>query len=58
MGHGWIVLYIEAIRLAKNQTDPLPNFRLKQQKLLVTPAMQARLTGHVWEIEELVGLLG
>jgi len=28
------------------------------QTLRVTPAMQAGLTDHVWELEELVALLG
>jgi hypothetical protein len=33
------------------------NFCRIHQTLRVTPAMQAGLTDHVWEIEELVGLL-
>jgi len=34
------------------------NYCRIHQTLRVTPAMQAGLTDHVWEIEELVGLLG
>jgi len=33
------------------------NYCRIHQTLRVTPAMQAGLTDHVWEIEELVGLL-
>jgi hypothetical protein len=33
------------------------NFCRIHQTLRVTPAMQAGLTDHVWELEELVGLL-
>jgi hypothetical protein len=33
------------------------NFCRIHQTLRVTPAMQVGLTDHVWEIEELVGLL-
>ena len=33
------------------------NFCRIHQTLRVTPAMQAGLPDHVWEIEELVGLL-
>jgi len=33
------------------------NFYRIHQTLRVTPAMQAGLSDHVWEIEELVGLL-
>jgi hypothetical protein len=33
------------------------NFCRIHQTLRVTPAMQAGLTDHVWEIEELVALL-
>ena len=33
------------------------NYCRAHQTLRVTPAMQAGLTDHVWEIEELVGLL-
>jgi hypothetical protein len=28
------------------------------QTLRVTPAMEAGIAGHVWSIEEIVGLLG
>ncbi len=34
------------------------NFCRIHQTLRVTPAMEAKLTDHVWEIEELVGLMG
>jgi IS1 family transposase len=34
------------------------NYCRVHQTLRVTPAMQAGLTDHVWEIEELVGLIG
>jgi len=34
------------------------NYCRIHQTLRVTPAMQAGLTDHVWEIEELVGLIG
>jgi hypothetical protein len=34
------------------------NYCRIHQTLRVTPAMQAGLTDHVWELEELVGLLG
>ena len=34
------------------------NFCRVHQTLRVTPAMEAGLADHVWEIEELVGLLG
>ena len=34
------------------------NYCRVHQTLRVTPAMQAGLTDHVWEIEELVGLMG
>jgi hypothetical protein len=34
------------------------NYCRIHQALRVTPAMQAGLTDHVWEIEELVALLG
>ncbi len=33
------------------------NFCRVHQTLRVTPAMEARLTDHVWEIEELLALL-
>jgi hypothetical protein len=33
------------------------NYCRVHQTLRVTPAMQAGLADHVWEIEELVGLL-
>jgi hypothetical protein len=33
------------------------NFCRVHQTLRVTPAMEAGLTDHVWEIEELIGLL-
>ena len=33
------------------------NFCRVHQTLRVTPAMEARLTDHVWSLEELVGLL-
>jgi len=33
------------------------NFCRVHQTLRVTPAMEARLTDHVWTLEELVGLL-
>jgi hypothetical protein len=33
------------------------NFCRVHQTLLVTPAMEARLTDHVWSLEELVALL-
>jgi hypothetical protein len=33
------------------------NYCRVQQTLRVTPAMHAGLTGHVWEIEELVRLI-
>jgi hypothetical protein len=33
------------------------NFCRLHQTLRVTPAMEARLTDHVWTLEELVGLL-
>jgi len=33
------------------------NFCRVHQTLRVTPAMEAKLTDHVWEVEELVGLL-
>jgi hypothetical protein len=33
------------------------NFCRVHQTLRVTPAMEARLTGHVWSIEELIALL-
>jgi hypothetical protein len=33
------------------------NYCRIHQTLRVTPATQAELTDHVWEIEELVGLL-
>jgi hypothetical protein len=33
------------------------NFCRVHQTLRVTPAMQAGLTDHVWELEELVGLI-
>jgi len=33
------------------------NFRRIHKTLLVTPAMEAGISGHVWSIEELVGLL-
>jgi hypothetical protein len=33
------------------------NYCRIHQTLRVTPAMQARLTDHVWELEELVALL-
>jgi len=34
------------------------NFCRVHQTLRVTPAMEAGLTDHVWELEELVGLIG
>jgi hypothetical protein len=34
------------------------NFCRIHKTLRVTPAMEAGLAGHVWSIEELVGLLG
>jgi hypothetical protein len=34
------------------------NFCRIHKTLRVTPAMEARLSGHVWSIEELVGLPG
>jgi hypothetical protein len=34
------------------------NFCLVHQTLRVTPAMEAGIADHVWEIEELVALLG
>lgn len=34
------------------------NFCRIHQTLRVTPAMEAGLTGHVWDIEEIIGLLG
>jgi hypothetical protein len=34
------------------------NFCRVHQTLRVTPAMEAGIADHVWEIEELVGLLG
>ncbi len=33
------------------------NYRRIHQTLRVTPAMQAGLADHVWELEELVGLM-
>ena len=33
------------------------NFARVHQTLRVTPAMEARLTDHVWSLEELVSLL-
>jgi hypothetical protein len=33
------------------------NFRRVHQTLRVTPAMEAGSTGHVWTLEEIVGLL-
>jgi hypothetical protein len=33
------------------------NYCRIHQTLRITPAMQAGLTDHVWEIEELVGLI-
>jgi hypothetical protein len=33
------------------------NFCRIHQSLRVTPAMEAKLTDHVWSLEELVGLL-
>jgi hypothetical protein len=33
------------------------NFCRVHQTLRVTPAMEARLTDHVWSLDELVGLL-
>jgi len=33
------------------------NFARVHQTLRVTPAMAAGVTDHVWEIEEIVGLL-
>jgi hypothetical protein len=33
------------------------NFGRVHQMLRVTPAMEAGLSGHVWDIEELVNLL-
>lgn len=34
------------------------NYCRVHQALCVTPAMQAGLTNHVWELEELVKLIG
>jgi IS1 family transposase len=34
------------------------NFCRVHQTLRVTPAMEARLTDHVWELDELVSLIG
>ena len=34
------------------------NFARVYQTLRVTPAMEAGISGHVWSIEEIVGLLG
>ena len=34
------------------------NFGRVHQSLRVTPAMEAGIADHVWEIEEIVGLLG
>jgi hypothetical protein len=34
------------------------NFCRIHQTLRVTPAMEARITDHVWEVREIVGLLG
>ncbi len=34
------------------------NYRRIHQTLRVTPAMQAGLADHVWELEELVNLIG
>jgi hypothetical protein len=34
-----------------------PNYCRIHQTLRVTPAMQAGITDHVWELEELVALL-
>jgi hypothetical protein len=34
------------------------NFGRVHQTLRVTPAMEAGVTGHVWSVEEIVGLLG
>lgn len=33
------------------------NFCRVHQTLRVTPAMESKLSDHVWEVEELVGLL-
>jgi len=33
------------------------NFCRIHQTLKVTPAMEARVTDHIWEIEEILGLL-
>jgi hypothetical protein len=37
--------------------DAYNNICRVHQTLRVTPAMEARLTDHVWSLEELVGLL-
>jgi hypothetical protein len=34
------------------------NFCRVHQSLRVTPAMEAGVSDHVWELEELIGLLG
>jgi hypothetical protein len=34
------------------------NFCRIHQTLRVTPAMEAKVTDHVWEIDEIIGLLG
>lgn len=34
------------------------NFGRVHQTLRVTPAMEAGISNHVWEIEEIIGLLG
>jgi hypothetical protein len=44
-----------AIRLAIAQ---VVDDRRVHQTLRVTPAMEAGIADHIWELEELVGLLG
>ena len=34
------------------------NFAKVHKTLRVTPAMEARVSDHIWSIEEIVGLLG
>ncbi len=34
------------------------NFCRIHQTLRVTPAMQARVSDHLWSIEEMIGLIG
>jgi IS1 family transposase len=49
---------VENMKHAVALTFTYYNFCRVHQTLRVTPAMEAKIADHVWEIEELVGLLG